>query len=81
MNGLEMMLSRLIGMTPEQMKAQVNEATAMMRNGANAMASLDRKLDLIMKHLGIDDLEELNNGGRAIANRRNGNGDDYSVTI
>ena len=81
MNGLEMMLSRLIGMTPEQMKAQVNEATAMMRNGANAMASLDRKLDLIMKHLGIDDLEELNNGGRAIANRGNGNGNDYSVTL
>lgn len=71
MTGLEMMLSKLLGMTPEQMKAQVNQATDLMKSGADAMAQVQRDLNLIKQHLGIQEVSE--NVQRAITAERGSN--------
>jgi hypothetical protein len=78
MKGVEIMLANLLGMKPDQMRAQVEGALRLMQNGASAAEKMQRDIDAIKKHLGITDIpqEELNNGGTAIAERRdsaNGN--------
>lgn len=77
MNGMEMMLSRLIGMTPDQMRAQVENALALMKSGAAAAEKMQKDIDAIKSHLGItDNSQEVVNVGAIAAtggNRANGN--------
>lgn len=73
MKGLEMMLANLLGMKPEEMRRQVEQALNLMHNGASAMGKLQNDVDLIKKHLGIDENStEVNhnvNGGTLPASR------------
>jgi len=73
MKGLEMMLANLIGMKPEQMREQVDQALNLMRTGASAAARMQADLDAIKKHLGIDIVspEVMENGRTAISDNRN----------
>jgi hypothetical protein len=73
MNGMEMMLSRLIGLKPEELKAKVEQATSLMEHGAKAMADMQSDINAIKRHLGIEEnsQEETLNGGRAITSNRN----------
>jgi hypothetical protein len=72
MKGLDMMLANLIGIKPEDMRAQVQQALDLMSSGASAMAKLQADVNAIKKHLGItDDPQETINNGRAIAERGN----------
>lgn len=84
MNGMEMMLSRLIGMTPDQMRAQVNEALSLMKSGAQAMSDIQLRLQRIEQALNIEPIsetqEETNNGGRAITNGR-GRSNNHSIQL
>lgn len=78
MKGIEMMLANLIGMKPDEMRAQVESALNLMKTGADAAARMQRDIDAIKAHLGITEegMGEINNGGRAIpdrGNRSNGN--------
>jgi hypothetical protein len=70
MRGLEMMLANLLGMKPEEMRAKVEQAIALMETGAKSMASIHSDLQLIKNHLGISQ-EVIDNGGRAVADSRN----------
>lgn len=64
MTGLEMMLSKMIGMTPDQMRGKVNQAVELMESGAKAMQSIQSDLTLIKNHLGLNNsTEELSNVG------------------
>jgi hypothetical protein len=67
MKGLEMMLSNLIGIKPEEMRAQVENAMHLMKTGAGAAEKMQRDIDAIKKHLGIEETETNENVG-AIAN-------------
>jgi hypothetical protein len=73
MKGLEMMLANLLGMKPEEMRAQVDSALHLMKTGASAAEKMQRDIDAIKNHLGIETVsqEVIDNGGRAIANRGN----------
>lgn len=81
MNGMEMMLSRLIGLKPEEMKAKVTEATQLMEHGAKAMAQMQKDLNDIKKHLGIENIgqELIENGGRTTERRNNTNGNHIQL--
>lgn len=72
MKGLEMMLANLIGLKPEEMKAQVAEGIGFMEHGAKAMQQIQKDLELIKNHLGISDngTETIINGGRQLTERR-----------
>lgn len=76
MNGMEMMLSRLLGMKPEEMRAKVNQAVSLMETGARTMAQVQSDLAKIKSHLGITE-EDTVNGGIAIADRRNSAGNNH----
>lgn len=69
MKGLEMMLANMIGIKPEEMRAQIEQALGLMKSGAEAAAKVQHDLELIKTHLGISDKEGIVNGGTAIANR------------
>jgi hypothetical protein len=72
MNGMEMMLSRLIGVSPDEMRKQVESALHLMKSGAAAAEKMQRDIDAIKQHLGITENQEvIDNGGRTIANRGN----------
>jgi hypothetical protein len=69
MNGVEMMLSNLLGIKPAELRAQVEQAIGLMKSGAEAAASIQSDLAKIKNHLGIDVEEVPENVGRtAIAN-------------
>lgn len=70
MKGLEMMLANLIGVKPEEMRAQVEQALALMKSGADAAAQIQRDLNAIKKHLGIE--EDNSNGGQLTIGSANG---------
>ena len=72
MGGMEIMLARLLGMTPDEMRHKVEQAVNLMEHGAKAMQSSQAdlaqiKADLaeIKSHLGITEVAE---NVRAIAN-------------
>jgi hypothetical protein len=74
MKGLEMMLANLIGVKPEEMRAQVESALNLMRTGASAAEKMQRDIDAIKTHLGITEGTEnvgaiANHGGSANGNR------------
>jgi hypothetical protein len=72
MKGIEMMLANLLGMKPEEMRAQVDSALHLMKTGATAAEKMQRDIDAIKNHLGIETNQEvIDNGGRAIANGGN----------
>lgn len=73
MMGIEMMLANLLGMKPEEMRAQVRQAVGLMETGAKAMADIQSDLKKIKAHLNIEE-EGIVNGGTAIANRGSTNG-------
>jgi hypothetical protein len=73
MMGMEMMIANLLGMKPEEMRAQVKQAVTLMETGANSMTQIQSDLAKIKAHLGIDQ-EEFSNGGTAIAHRGSANG-------
>ena len=81
MTGMEMMISKLIGMTPEQMKKQVEEAAQLMKSGAAAMADIQMRLERIEQALNISPMEDLNNGGRAIANCSSGSANGNHIQL
>jgi hypothetical protein len=70
MKGIEMMLANLLGMKPDEMRAQIESALNLMKTGASAAERMQRDIDAIKNHLGITE-EVIDNGGRAIANRGN----------
>lgn len=70
MKGIEMMLSNLIGVKPEEMRAQVESALHLMKTGASAAEKMQRDIDAIKKHLGITDETEADLNVRAIAAER-----------
>lgn len=68
MKGLEMMLANLLGMKPEEMRAQVEGALHLMKTGASAAEKMQRDIDAIKNHLGItDEPQEVIDHGRRIA--------------
>lgn len=72
MKGVEMMLANLLGIKPEQMREQINQALELMKSGAQAAAKIQSDLERIKTHLGITDIEEGTlNGGRTISTSRN----------
>jgi hypothetical protein len=73
MKGLEMMLANLIGIKPEEMRAQVESALNLMKTGANAAEKMQRDIDAIKQHLGIEN-QEITNGERAITAERGNSG-------
>jgi len=84
MNGIEMMLANLLGMKPDEMRAQVESALHLMRTGAAAAEKMQRDIDAIKNHLGITDLQQevIDNGGRAISdNRGTVNGDNRRIEL
>jgi hypothetical protein len=68
MDGMTMMLSRLIGMKPEEMRTQFEGALNLMKNGAAAAEKMQRDIDAIKTHLGITETTEANENVGAIAN-------------
>ena len=68
MKGVEMMLANLIGVKPEEMRKQINQALELMQSGAAAAAKIQSDLELIKSHLGIETGKEETANVRAIAN-------------
>lgn len=66
MTGPEMMIAKLIGIKPEELRAQVNQAIDLMKSGAAAAAQIQSDLACIKAHLGITDEKGILNG-RTIA--------------
>jgi hypothetical protein len=52
MMGMEMMLSKMIGLTPDQMKAKAAEFEAMIKGASEALISIAKKQDEILESLG-----------------------------
>lgn len=77
MNGLEMMLSRMIGMTPQEMRHKVETAVKLMEDGAAKAAKIERDLEAIKSHLGITEITE---NVAAIANGRS-SANNHSVQL
>lgn len=69
MKGLEMMLANMLGIKPEEMRAQIEQALGLMKSGAEAATQVQADLRQIKAHLGISEKEGNVNGGTAIANR------------
>lgn len=67
MTGPEMMIAKLIGIKPEELRQQVNQAIELMKSGAAAAAQIQSDLSRIKSHLGITDEEGNLNGGKSIA--------------
>lgn len=69
MTGPEMMIAKLLGVKPEEMRAQIEGAMQLMKTGAAAAEKMQSDLLAIKKHLGIEETatEETANVG-AIAN-------------
>jgi hypothetical protein len=59
MMGMEMMLSKMIGMTPDQMAAKVKEFEAFIKGASQAMVETAETQKLILAKL-----EALENGGK-----------------
>lgn len=51
MNGIEMMLSKMIGMTPAQMKAKADEFEAFVKGASSAMVSMAETQKQILARL------------------------------
>lgn len=79
MKGIEMMLANLLGIKPEEMRAQIEQALTLMKTGANAAEQVQRDLAAIKKHLGIE--EETQNVGNAIAERRNSSANGNHIQL
>jgi len=77
MTGPEMMIAKLLGVKPEEMRAQIEGALSLMRTGAAAAEKMQRDITEIKKHLGIEEATEetanvgaiANHGGSANGNR------------
>lgn len=69
MKGLEMMLANLLGMKPDEMRAQFEGALNLMKNGASAAEKMQQDIDAIKRHLGINAEEQIN-GRTAISDNR-----------
>lgn len=59
MLGMEMMISNLIGMKPEEMKQSVTQVMTALENASNMLVSINERLTAIENHLNGDDT----NGG------------------
>lgn len=62
MMGMDMMLSKMIGMTPDEMKAKVSEFEKFVKTGADALVQIKEQNDQILA--GLERIEK-NNGKRA----------------
>jgi hypothetical protein len=83
MTGPEMMIAKLLGIKPEEMKQQIESALRLMKTGAQAAEKMQHDIDLIKNHLGIYEMQESkDNGGRAISdNRGTVNGDNRRIQL
>lgn len=61
MMGMEMMLSKMVGMTPDQMKAKVAEFEAMVKGASEALISIAKDQAEILERLKA--MEAANNVG------------------
>lgn len=51
MMGMEMMLSKMIGLSPEQMKGKAAEFEAMVKGASEALISIAKNQDEILRRL------------------------------
>jgi predicted transcriptional regulator len=61
MMGMEMMLAKMIGLTPDQMKAKAAEFEAMVKGASDALVSIAANQSEILERLKT--MEAVSNGG------------------